>query len=130
MHGWRRTKHPGRPILQGAYGHPVHPLLVTVPLGTWSASLVFDVASHAGTCAAALTVGSAWLIAIGTVVAPPAAVIGTVLAVPWHRAHRRGRPRPRAGGSPAWAYPRLVERGHGVLAWVTTAPAFAVAVIG
>ncbi|NJC71042.1 hypothetical protein HC031_15160 [Planosporangium thailandense] len=57
-------------------------------------------------------------------------LIGTVLAVPWHRAHRRGRPTPEAGGPPAWTYPRLAESGHGLLAWATTALAFTVAVIG
>lgn len=51
-------------------------MVVTASLGTWSAGLVFDVASHAGTSAAALATGSAWLIAIGTVVGLPAPVIG------------------------------------------------------
>lgn len=46
--------------------------------------------------------------------------IGTVLALPWHRAHRTGRPTPRAGGAPAWGYRRIVEAGHGLLAWMTT----------
>lgn len=31
-------------ILRGSWlGHPVHPLLVTIPIGTWTASAVFDV---------------------------------------------------------------------------------------
>jgi hypothetical protein len=57
-------------------------------------------------------------------------VIGTVLALPWHRAHRRGRPTPEAGGAPAWPYQRWVEAGHGALAWGTTTLAVVVAVSG
>jgi uncharacterized membrane protein len=33
-------------VLAGPYGHPIHPILVTVPIGAWTASLVFDIASH------------------------------------------------------------------------------------
>ncbi len=33
-------------VLAGPYGHPFHPILVTVPIGAWVASLVFDVASR------------------------------------------------------------------------------------
>jgi uncharacterized membrane protein len=73
---WRQAKRPDVPRLQGAYGHPFHPMLVTVPLGTWTASLVFDVASHLGGPAAALATGSAWLIGIGLVAALAAAVAG------------------------------------------------------
>jgi uncharacterized membrane protein len=32
--------------LAGPYRHPFHPLLVTVPIGAWTASLVSDLASH------------------------------------------------------------------------------------
>lgn len=37
-----------RPVsmLAGPYGHPIHPILVTVPIGAWVAALVFDIASH------------------------------------------------------------------------------------
>jgi uncharacterized membrane protein len=28
--------------LAGPYGHPLHPALVAVPIGTWVASFVFD----------------------------------------------------------------------------------------
>lgn len=45
--------------------------------------------------------------------------IGTVLALPWHRARRRGRPTPLAGGEPAFRYNGIVEAGHGTLAWLT-----------
>lgn len=55
-------------------------------------------------------------------------MIGTVLALPWHRAHRMGGPTPRAGGAPAWGYRRIVEAGHGLLAWTTMLLALVVAV--
>ena len=32
--------------LAGPYGHPFHPILVTVPIGAWVASFVFDLASR------------------------------------------------------------------------------------
>ncbi len=46
-------------------------------------------------------------------------LIGTILALPWHRARRSGHPTPLGGGEPAFAYPGLVEAGHAVLAWAT-----------
>ena len=33
-------------VAAGPYGHPFHPILVTVPIGAWVCSLVFDVASR------------------------------------------------------------------------------------
>ena len=42
----QQAKHPVSAVLAGPYGHPLHPILVTVPIGAWVASLVFDVASH------------------------------------------------------------------------------------
>jgi len=41
------AKHPVT-LLAGPYGHLLHPILVTVPIGAWSASVVFDVVSRAG----------------------------------------------------------------------------------
>ena len=41
-----RGKQPVSAALAGPYGHPFHPILVTVPIGAWAASLVFDIASH------------------------------------------------------------------------------------
>jgi uncharacterized membrane protein len=38
------SKQP-RTALAGPYGHPFHPLLVTVPIGSWIASFVFDLIS-------------------------------------------------------------------------------------
>ena len=74
-------KHAGskRPVsapLAGPYGHPFHPILVTVPIGAWVASLVFDVASRFADEPGPLTDGSMWLIAVGVVGAVAAASIG------------------------------------------------------
>ena len=61
---WRRSKRPHN-RLGGTYGAPVHPALVKIPIGTWSASLLFDLASHLGGPPRALATGSTWLIGIG-----------------------------------------------------------------
>ena len=70
-----RGKAP-RSVLAGPYGHPVHPILVTVPIGAWVCSLVFDVVAMAGDDPAVFATGSAWLIGIGVVSAVVAAVFG------------------------------------------------------
>jgi uncharacterized membrane protein len=41
-----QAKRPVSAVLAGPYGHPWHPILVTVPIGSWVASLVFDVSSR------------------------------------------------------------------------------------
>src|SRR5581483_42136 len=70
----QRAKHPVT-VLAGPYGHPVHPMLVTVPIGAWVTSLVLDIASHiAGP--GALAQGSVWLIATGLAGALAAATVG------------------------------------------------------
>src|SRR5947199_9290970 len=56
-----QAKRPGS-ALAGPYGHPFHPILVTVPIGAWTASLVFDIASHVTTGPGFLAQGSLWLI--------------------------------------------------------------------
>ena len=33
-------------LLAGGHGHPVHPALVVIPVGSWVRSLVFDIASR------------------------------------------------------------------------------------
>ena len=78
------AKRPVSAALAGPYGHPFHPILVTVPIGAWVASLVFDVASHLVAQPAFLTEGSVWLIALGVVGAVAAAMIGflDLLAIP------------------------------------------------
>ena len=44
----QQAKHPVS-LMAGPYGHPFHPILVTIPIGAWTASLVFDIASHVTT---------------------------------------------------------------------------------
>jgi uncharacterized membrane protein len=68
-------------------------MLVTVPIGAWVASLVFDVASHLVGTPGFLAQGSVWLIAIGVVGALAAAVAGflDLFAIPTGtRAFRTG----------------------------------------
>ena len=68
-------KHPVT-TLAGPYGHPFHPILVTVPIGAWVASIVFDVISHTGDDAAVFAKGAWWLVAIGIAGALVAAMFG------------------------------------------------------
>lgn len=63
-------------VLAGPEGHPVHPILVTIPIGAWTASLVFDVASRASDDPAAFGRGAYHLIVIGLVGAAAAALFG------------------------------------------------------
>ena len=75
-----------RPVtaLAGPYGHPFHPALVTVPIGAWVASLVFDLASREAHDPVVFATGSAWLIGVGLVGAVVAAGFGLLdlLAIP------------------------------------------------
>lgn len=58
------------PLLRGSWlGHPVHPLLITLPIGTWMTSLVFDLALKDPTTARRL-------IAIGLLTTPPTVLAG------------------------------------------------------
>ena len=81
-----QMEHAKQPIsvLAGPYGHPFHPILVTVPIGAWVASLVFDIASRFSSNPAFLVDGSRWLIGIGVVGALGAAALGLLdlLAIP------------------------------------------------
>lgn len=86
-------KQPVSALLAGPYGHPLHPLLVTVPIGAWVASLVFDVGSHLAPHPGTLADGSLWLIAIGVIGALAAAMVGflDLFAIPTGtRAFRTG----------------------------------------
>lgn len=65
-------------VLAGRYGHPLHPMLVPIPIGAWSASLVFDIASHLVAAPAFLARGSEWLIAVGLIGAVAAALAGAL----------------------------------------------------
>ena len=88
-----RGKQPVSAALAGPYGHPFHPILVTVPIGAWVASLVFDIASRVAHDPGFLTRGSMWLIAIGVLGALAAALVGflDLFAIPTGtRAFRTG----------------------------------------
>jgi uncharacterized membrane protein len=74
-HGMGQAKQPVC-ALAGPYGHPYHPMLVTVPIGAWVASLVFDIASRLVSKPDFLAQGSEWLIAIGLAGALSAAIAG------------------------------------------------------
>lgn len=80
----QQAKHPVSAVLAGPYGHPLHPILVTVPIGAWVASLVFDVASRLVADPGFLARGSLWLIGLGVVGALAAALVGflDLLAIP------------------------------------------------
>jgi uncharacterized membrane protein len=70
------SKRP-KTAVAGPYGHPFHPMMVTVPIGCWVASLVFDIVSKSSDSnASAFARGSAWLIGIGIVGALVAAALG------------------------------------------------------
>lgn len=71
-----RAKEPVSAALAGPYGHPFHPMLVTVPIGAWLSSLVFDVGSHFVHEPQPLAVGARWLIAVGVLSALAAATVG------------------------------------------------------
>jgi uncharacterized membrane protein len=74
-----------RTVLAGSYGHPIHPILVTIPIGTWTASLIFDIAALARDDGAAFAQGSHWLIGIG--------ILGALLAAIWGSIDLSGIPR-------------------------------------
>ena len=78
------AKQPVSAALAGPYGHPFHPILVTVPIGAWVCSLVFDIASRVVDRPGFLNEGSEWLIAIGVLGALAAAGVGFLdwLAIP------------------------------------------------
>jgi len=74
-------------VLAGRYGHPLHPALVAIPIGAWTASVVLDVASRLfGSPASAATATHAawWLLALGVLGALAAAALGflDLVAIP------------------------------------------------
>ncbi|MFJ6654294.1 DUF2231 domain-containing protein [Microbacterium sp. NPDC091313] len=71
----RSAKVPRTP-LAGPYGHPFHPVAVTIPIGAWTASLVFDVLALLAEDAAPWVVGARALIVVGLVGAVVAATLG------------------------------------------------------
>ncbi|MGP3981015.1 DUF2231 domain-containing protein [Streptomyces sp. KR80] len=80
----QKAKQPVSAMLAGPYGHPFHPILVTVPIGAWVGSLVFDIGSHIADDTDFLSRGAMWLIAVGVIGALAAAMIGflDLLAIP------------------------------------------------
>ncbi|MEV5274278.1 DUF2231 domain-containing protein [Streptomyces werraensis] len=72
----QQAKQPVSAALAGPYGHPFHPILVTVPIGAWVGSLVFDITSHVVDDPDFLARGAMWLIAVGVIGALLAALLG------------------------------------------------------
>lgn len=70
-----RAKEPLTP-LAGPFGHPVHPLLIPVPIGAWVVSFGFDLASQIVDRPEAFARASFWLIAAGLAVGALAALAG------------------------------------------------------
>jgi uncharacterized membrane protein len=64
-------------ILQGKWlGHPLHPILVHVPVALWPAALVFDLLSRFGVGGNAMVLTSFYAILVGLVVAVPTVATG------------------------------------------------------
>lgn len=68
-------KEPATP-LAGPYGHPFHPIAVTIPIGAWAASLVFDLASLRSDEPRVFARGSAELVKTGLAGGAVAAFLG------------------------------------------------------
>lgn len=71
-----QAKQP-RSVLAGPYGHPLHPAIVTLPIGAWVSSLILDIAALAGDNPA-LAEASVWVIGIGIAGALLAAIFGAM----------------------------------------------------
>jgi len=71
----RDAKRPATP-LAGPYGHPFHAMLVTIPIGTWVAGVVFDIVGLVGDDPAVFAAGARWLFGIGVIGALLAGVVG------------------------------------------------------
>jgi uncharacterized membrane protein len=66
-----------RSILAGPYGHPVHPVLVPLPIGIWTASAVFDLVALTNSEEEQIFAeGAYWLIGLGILGAIAAAAFG------------------------------------------------------
>lgn len=72
---YKAAKEPMTP-LAGPYGHPIHPLLVTVPIGAWMSSVAFDFIGPASEDEWAYAIGAKRLIDIGIITATGAAAFG------------------------------------------------------
>jgi uncharacterized membrane protein len=71
----RRAKRP-RSIIAGPYGHPFHPIMVTIPIGSWTASLIFDIIGFFAEDPTGYVIAAQILVAIGIIGAVLAAVLG------------------------------------------------------
>lgn len=78
-------------VLAGPYGHPFHPIFVTIPIGAWVAALIFGIVSRISDDAAVFATGGRWLVAIGVLGAVVAAVFGLMdfLTIPQGTTARR-----------------------------------------
>jgi len=74
--GHERSKRPLSAGLAGPYGHPFHPILVTIPIGAWVSSFVFDLAAQFGSRPGEAAFAALWLIALGVLGAVAAASVG------------------------------------------------------
>lgn len=68
-------KEPSSPIA-GPYGHPFHPIAVTIPIGSWAASLLFDLVSLRSDEPRVFARGSATLVKTGLAGGAVAAFLG------------------------------------------------------
>lgn len=73
--GMRSAKVPRTPIA-GPYGHPFHPIAITIPIGAWTASLVFDIVGMISDDPEPFALGARVLVLIGLIGAVVAAVLG------------------------------------------------------
>lgn len=123
-------------VLAGPYGHPFHPILVTVPIGAWVASLVFDLASRYVGDPSVFATGSRWLVALGVLGALVAAVFGflDLVAIPGDTTARRtayAHMTLNLAVTVAYAVSFLLRDGDGPVAWgLITLSAVALAALG
>jgi uncharacterized membrane protein len=73
----QQAKQPRTPIA-GSYGHPVHPIIVTLPIGAWVCAFLFDLVSFFAAGPRGFSRGAMWLILIGVIGAAFAAIWGTI----------------------------------------------------
>ena len=82
---------PTRGAVHVGRGRGVHSALVTVPIGCWALSLIFDVVSRVSTVPAALVNDSTWLVGAGLASAVAAGIAGLAQAAPMREGSRAYR---------------------------------------
>ncbi len=75
--GQLQSKQP-RSALAGSYGHPIHPILVTLPIGAWVFAVLFDLISYASAEPRIWSHGAMWLMLFGVLGAALAAIFGSI----------------------------------------------------